>query len=142
MVSGATGGVGNLTTAILAQLGFAVAAGKDAAAFLLGLPEQPTATYLEQFPGSVASGAFAFHRDAFEAGGAPAELTQLYQADGYDKYIRAQAQRVEAGLLVSFTDAEDHPRSAVEMALRAAQTAAQTAEQAARAEAQTQRQHF
>ncbi|MVN75206.1 PAS domain-containing protein [Hymenobacter sp. HMF4947] len=109
-----------------------------AAQRMLGLPEQPATTYLAQFPGSVASGAFAFHRDAFEANGALAILEQFYQADGYDKYIRAQARRLDAGLLVSFTDAEDQPRTLVEIALREAQAA----EQAARAEAQAQRQRF
>ncbi|SFQ83496.1 sensor histidine kinase [Hymenobacter arizonensis] len=84
---------------------------------MLGLPAEPTATYLQLWPGTAASGAFAFHRDAFNSS-QPARLDEFYQADGHDLCIRAHACRLEGGLLVSFTDAADQPRTAVEEALR------------------------
>jgi signal transduction histidine kinase len=83
---------------------------------MLGLPAQPVATYRQVWPGSVASGAFAFHRDAFLSS-QPAQLDEFYHADGYNSCIRAHACRVNDGLLVSFTDASDRPLTAVEEAL-------------------------
>jgi signal transduction histidine kinase len=84
---------------------------------MLALPAKPAKSYLQVWPGSVASGAFAFHRDAFGSS-QPAELDQFYHADGYNTCIRARACRLENGLLVSFTDASDLPLTAVEEALR------------------------
>jgi signal transduction histidine kinase len=88
-----------------------------AAQRMLGLPAQPTATYLEQWPASVASGAFAWHRDALLTG-TSAGLDQFYQDQQLEKFIQAYACRLETGLLVSFTDGTDQPRTAVEDALR------------------------
>ncbi len=104
-----------------------------AAQRLLNLPAQPAVSYVQRWPGSQESGAFAFHRDTYLAG-TPAQLDQFYQADGYDLCLRAHATRLEAGLLVSFTDGGDQPRTLVEMALRESQAR----EQAARAEAEAQ----
>jgi signal transduction histidine kinase len=104
-----------------------------AAQHILGLPARPAATYLAQFPASLANGAFAFHRDALLAT-EPQYTEHHYQADGYDNYFRVAARRVGSGLLVSFTDTNDHPRSVVEDALRASQAR----EQQARAEAERQ----
>jgi PAS domain S-box-containing protein len=83
---------------------------------MLKLPAEPTASYLQVWPGSVASGAFAFHRDTF-LNSQPAQLDEFYHADGYDICIRAHARRAEGGLLVSFTDASGLPLTAVEEAL-------------------------
>ena len=104
-----------------------------AAQRMLDLPAQPAASYLEQWPGSVASGGFAFHRDTYLAG-TPGQLDQFYQADGYDMAVRAHAVRLEDGLLVSFTDGNDQSRTAAEEALRESQAR----ERAARAEAEAQ----
>lgn len=101
-----------------------------AAQRLLALPERPAATYLTQWPEAMASGAFAFLRDAWLAD-APAQHDELRLAEGTDPAIRAQARRLEAGLLLTFTVAD----SEVEAALRASQAR----EQAARAEAERQR---
>lgn len=62
---------------------------------LLGLPPHPAVTYLQQFPGSVATNIWTFHRDAFLAA-EPQHLRQYYQADGYDNYYIISAQRVGA----------------------------------------------
>jgi PAS domain S-box-containing protein len=70
--------------------------------------------------------------------GEPREYNINYQADGYDNYYRLAARRSGEGLLVSFTDTADQPRSPVEVALREAQAR----EQAARAEAEAQRQRL
>ena len=105
-----------------------------AAQRLLHLPARPPATYLQQFPGAVASGAWGFHRDAWLTG-EPRELRQNYQADGYDNYCVTVARRVGEQLLVSFTDTSDQERTTVEAALRASQAR----EQQARAEAEQQR---
>jgi signal transduction histidine kinase len=91
-----------------------------AAQRMLGLAAQPAATYLQQFPGSLTNGGFAFHC-ATLLSGEPGQFEVCYQADGYDNYFRVAARRVGTGLLVSFTDTADHPRSAVEQALRASQ---------------------
>jgi signal transduction histidine kinase len=104
-----------------------------AAQRMLGLPARPAATYLVQFPQALTNGAFAFHRDALGAT-EPQQFELHYQADGYDNYFRVAARRLGGGLLVSFTDTGDHPRSVVEEALRASQAR----EQQARAEAERQ----
>ena len=88
---------------------------------ILGLPAQPAVTHLEQFPASRTNGSLAFHRAAYLAGGAARQFELNYQADGYDNYFRVQGRRLGDKLLVAFTDTADHPRSAVEQALRASQ---------------------
>ena len=102
-----------------------------AAQRLLRLPAQPAATLGQQFPESRANGGLAFHRDTFLSG-EPGQFELRYQADGLDDYYQLAAQRVGAGLLVSFTTAADHQH-------RAAAAALQASEQAARAEAERQR---
>ena len=108
-----------------------------AAQRMLRQAARPTGTYLQLYPHALDTGVFAFHRDAFEAGG-PAELAVNYQADGLDNYFQLAARRVGQGLLVSFTDTANAPRTAVEEALRTSQTQAQ----AAHAEAERQRNQF
>ncbi|MDU0368763.1 PAS domain-containing sensor histidine kinase [Hymenobacter endophyticus] len=105
---------------------------------MMSMPEVPTVTHNQQWPHSIAHGTFQFHVDAFVSG-EPREYNINYQADGYDNYYRLAARRSGAGLLVSFTDTADQPRSPVEIALRQAQTAEKTAR--ADAEAQRQRLH-
>ena len=112
-----------------------------AAQRLLGLSAQPDVTFRQQFPGSVASGIWAFHHDAFLADG-PRELRQNYQADGYDNYYVVAARRVGEQLLVNFSDTSDHPRSAVEEALRDSQAREQEALAEARHQQQLLRQVF
>jgi signal transduction histidine kinase len=97
-----------------------------AAQRMLGLPAQPATTHVQQFPASLTNGGFAFHRDTFLSGEA-GQLEICYQADGYDNYFRVAARRVGGGLLVSFTDTADQPRSTVEQALRASQAREQEA---------------
>jgi PAS domain S-box-containing protein len=108
-----------------------------AAQRMMHMPERPTLTHKQQWPHSVAHGTFDFHVEAFLTG-EPREYNINYQADGYDNYYRLAARRSGEGLLVSFTDTADQPRTPVEMALRTAQVA----EKAARAEAESQRQRF
>ena len=108
-----------------------------AAQRMMRMPERPTLTHKQQWPHSVAHGTFAFHVEAFVTG-EPREYNINYQADGYDNYYRLAARRSGNGLLVSFTDTADQPRSPVEVALRDAQAR----EKAARAEAEAQRQRF
>ena len=105
-----------------------------AAQRMLGLPATATHTYLQQFPDTLGNGAFVFHRDTFVSG-QPGYYELNYQSDGYDNYFRVAGRRVGSGLLVSFTDTADQPRTDVETALRASQAR----EQAARAEAENQR---
>ena len=105
-----------------------------AAQRMMRMPEVPTVTHNEQWPHSKAHGTFQFHVEAFVSG-EPREYNINYQADGYDNYYRLAARRVGAGLLVSFTDTADQPRSPVEVALRESQAR----EQAARAEVERQR---
>ena len=104
-----------------------------AAQRLLGLPARPAVTYVQHFPDSLTNGAFAFHCAALMAT-EPQQLELPYQADGSDRFFRAAARRVGTGLLVSFADTSDLPRSAVEEALHASHMR----EQQARAEAQLQ----
>ncbi len=118
---------------------FAFAYLNPAAQQMLKLPPRPTVTYFQQFAQAATSenGGFAFQRKVFVTG-EPAFFELNYQADGYDNYFRAAARRVGVGLLVSFTDTADQPRTAVELALRESQTR----EKAARAEAEAQRQQL
>jgi PAS domain S-box-containing protein len=104
---------------------------------MMGMPARPTATHMQQWPQSKAHGMFQFHAEAFESG-EPREYNVNYQADGYDNYYRLAARRSGQGLLVSFTDTADQPRTAVEVALREAQAVEQTA----RAETDAQRQRL
>jgi signal transduction histidine kinase len=108
-----------------------------AAQQMMGMPEVPSVTHNEQWPHSIAHGTFQFHVDAFVSG-EPREYNVNYQADGYDNYYRLAARRAGTGLLVSFTDTADQPRSLVEVALREAQAR----EQEVRAEADAQRQRL
>jgi len=108
-----------------------------AAQRMLGQPARPGGTYLQHYPHTLATGVFAFHRQAFEAG-EPAQLKVNYQGDGLDNYFHLAARRVGQGLLVSFTDTADAARTEVELALRASQAQAQ----AAQAEADLQRQQL
>ncbi len=108
-----------------------------AAQRMMGLPEVPTRTHNQQWPQSIGHGTFAFHVDAFVTG-EPREYNVNYQADGHDNYYRLAARRAGTGLLVSFTDTADQPRSPVEVTLRESQAA----EQAARAEVEAERQRF
>lgn len=108
-----------------------------AAQQMLKLPAQPTQTALQVLPQSQQNGEFALHCEAFTSG-EPRYFDLNYQGDGYDSYFRAAARRVGEGLLVSFTDTTDQPRSAVEIALRESQAR----EQKARAEAEAQRQQL
>ena len=108
-----------------------------AAQRMMQMPERPTLTHMEQWPQSKAHGTFAFHVDAFESG-EPREYNINYQADGYDNYYRLAARRSGQGLLVSFTDTADQPRTAVEVALREAQAR----ERAALAATEKQRAHL
>ncbi|MGI4821125.1 MAG: PAS domain-containing sensor histidine kinase [Janthinobacterium lividum] len=105
-----------------------------AAQRMMAMPEVPRVTHNQQWPHSVAHGTFQFHVEAFETG-EPRDYNINYQADGYDNYYRLAARRAGTGLLVSFTDTADQPRSPVEQALRASQAR----EQAARAEVERQR---
>ena len=91
-----------------------------AAQRMMAMPEVPTLTHNQQWPHSIAHGTFQFHVEAFESG-EPREYNVNYQADGYDNYYRLAARRAGNGLLVSFTDTADQPRSPVEVALREAQ---------------------
>ncbi|MDF7814793.1 PAS domain-containing protein [Hymenobacter sp. YC55] len=91
---------------------------------MMNMPAQPTLTHRQQWPHSEEHGTFAFHVDAFVSG-EPRHFNVNYQADGHDNYYRLAARRSGEGLLVSFTDTADHPRSAVEIALRESQARTQ-----------------
>ncbi|ALW86898.1 hypothetical protein AUC43_18530 [Hymenobacter sedentarius] len=108
-----------------------------AAQRMMAMPVVPTLTHMGQWPHSKEHGTFQFHVDAFVSG-EPREYNVNYQADGYDNYYRLAARRAGSGLLVSFTDTADQPRTPVEVALREAQAA----EKAARDDAETQRQRL
>ncbi|KUG08709.1 PAS domain-containing sensor histidine kinase [Solirubrum puertoriconensis] len=104
---------------------------------MMRMPARPTLTHMEQWPHSKEHGTFDFHVDAYLTG-EPRSYNINYQADGYDNYYRLTARRAGEGLLVSFTDTADQPRSPVEIALRESQAR----EQAARAEIEAQRQQL
>jgi PAS domain S-box-containing protein len=116
---------------------FHIALLNPAAQRILSQPARPGGTYLEHYPHTLETGVFAFHRDVFESG-QPDRLHVNYQGDGLDNYFMLSARRVGEGLLVSFTDTADQPRSEVEIALREAQGQLQTAHRAA----QMQRQYW
>ncbi len=90
-----------------------------AAQRMMAMPEQPTVTHTQQWPQSKAHGTFDFHVEAFVSG-EPRHYDVNYQADGYDNYYRLAARRSGEGLLVSFTDTADQPRTPVEVVLREA----------------------
>jgi PAS domain S-box-containing protein len=108
-----------------------------AAQHLLGLPAQPAQTYFEQWPDSVTNGAFAWLRDIFLVG-TPARLDEYYYNTTQEKFIQAHGCRLEGGVLVSFTDGTDQPRTAVEDALRQSRAR----EQQARAEAEREKENL
>ncbi|UOQ68566.1 PAS domain-containing protein [Hymenobacter volaticus] len=95
-----------------------------AAQRMMNMPAQPTLTHRQQWPHSQEYGTFAFHVDAFMSG-EPRHLDVNYQSDGHDNYYCLAARRSGDGLLVSFTDTADHPRSSVEIALRESQARTQ-----------------
>ncbi|TVT42541.1 PAS domain S-box protein [Hymenobacter setariae] len=109
-----------------------------AAQHMLRLPERPAESFLALYPSAAAQeGVFAFYCDTF-LGGHLGRHQFNYQHDGLDGYFLLAAQRQGALLVVSFTDTNDQPRSAVEQALRESQAR----EQAARHEAERQRQQL
>jgi signal transduction histidine kinase len=109
-----------------------------AARQMLGLPARPTESFLTRYPSAATEeGVFAFYRDTFLDGQLGRHQFN-YQHDGLDGYFLLAAQRQGPLLVVSFTDTNDQPRTAVEQALRESQAR----EQAARQEAERQRQHL
>lgn len=105
-----------------------------AAQQMLRLPKCPTDTFLTLYPGAQETGIFAFYAAAF-ASGQTERYQSNYQRDGLDGYFYLVARRHGELLVVSFTDTNDQPRSAVEEALRQSQAR----EQQALAEAQRRR---
>ena len=105
-----------------------------AAQQMLRLPECPAESFLTLYPTAKQAGVFDFYREAFRSD-TVARRENLYQLDGLDGYYLLVAQRYQDLLVVSFTDTNDQPRSAVEDALRASQAR----EQAALAEVERQR---
>ncbi|MDB5234888.1 MAG: sensor histidine kinase, partial [Hymenobacter sp.] len=97
-----------------------------AAQRMLRLPPAPANSFLQQFPDTLTNGSFAYHRDTFLSGELR-NFEQYYQSGGYDNFFRVAGRRAGEGLLVSFTDTSDRPRSAVEEALRASQVREQAA---------------
>ncbi|MBW3130891.1 PAS domain-containing protein [Hymenobacter profundi] len=91
-----------------------------AAQQLLQQPEQPTETFLTLYPNAQPTGVFAFYCAAFRSGRVERHQ-MLYQHDGLDGYFQLVAQRHSELLVVSFTDTNEHPRTAVEEALRVSQ---------------------
>ena len=120
-------GAGELVDFIIAYL-------NPAAQRMVGQPARPAGTFLELFPLTLDTGSFAFHRDTFLSG-QPARHDVNYQGDGLDNYFQLSARRVGQGLLVSFSDTAQAPRTAVEVVLRESQAR----ERAARAETEAQR---
>ncbi|MGI4874101.1 MAG: PAS domain-containing protein [Janthinobacterium lividum] len=105
-----------------------------AAQQMLRLPECPAESFLTLYPTARTTGIFAFYRDAFLSG--QVERYQVdYQYEGLDGYFQLVAQRAGPLLVVSFTDTNDQPRTALEEALRTSQAREQTA----RAETELQR---
>jgi len=105
-----------------------------AAQRMLSLPERPAHTFLTLYPGAHETGIFAFYAAAFISGQTE-RYQSNYQRDGLDGYFFLVARRNGDLLVVSFTDTNDQPRSAVEEALRQSQAR----EQQALAEARRQR---
>jgi PAS domain S-box-containing protein len=106
-----------------------------AAQQMLRLPARPPQSFLTLFPHAVKKeGVFAFYRDTYLSG----QLARHhfnYQYDGLDGYFHLAAQPHGSALVVSFTDTNDQPRTAVEAALRESQAC----ERRARAEAEQQK---
>ncbi|OON71037.1 PAS domain-containing protein [Hymenobacter sp. CRA2] len=84
---------------------------------MLGLPECPTSSFLTLYPTAPAAGVFDFYRNALLSG-QEQRRTNNYQHDGLNGYYLLAAQRHADLLVVSFTDTNDQPRTAVEEALR------------------------
>ncbi|MDO7848089.1 PAS domain-containing protein [Hymenobacter sp. M29] len=105
-----------------------------AAQRLMGLSEQPGGSLRTRFPDTFANGVFGMYRQAFETK-EPGQLTLHYQADGLDNFFQVAARRHGAQLVVSFLDAAEGPRTAMEDILRESQAR----ERDARAEAERQR---
>ena len=91
-----------------------------AAQQMLRLPECPTESFRTLYPTAQEMGVFDFYRAAFLSN-TVARRQNLYQFDGLDGYYALVAQRYQDLLVVSFTDTNDQPRSAVEDALRESQ---------------------
>jgi PAS domain S-box-containing protein len=105
-----------------------------AAQRMLQLPPRPADSFLTRYPGAEPTGIFAFYRDAFLSG--QTERHNVYfRHDGLDGYFHLAARRQGTLLVVSFTDTNDQPRTAVEEELRRSQAR----EHAARAEAEAER---
>ncbi|MVN78813.1 PAS domain-containing protein [Hymenobacter sp. HMF4947] len=103
-----------------------------AAQQMLQLPERPEQSFLTLYPTARPTGVFDFYCQAFQA--ATVKRHQFnYQHDGLDAYFYLAAQRSGEVLVVSFTDTNEQPRSAVEEALRASQVREQAALAAAEA---------
>jgi len=100
---------------------------------ILRLPSRPTQTYRSLFPSNVPGGVLDFYRRVYETN-EPGDFELSYQFDGFDNFFRLSAKRVGQGLVVSFTDTANEPRTAVEEALRASQTREQQARAAAEEE--------
>ncbi|MBC6612153.1 PAS domain-containing protein [Hymenobacter sp. BT507] len=97
-----------------------------AAQQLLQLPAQPAETFLTLYPNARPTGLFDFYCAAFRSGSVERHQV-LYQYDGLDGYFHLVAQRHGELLVVSFTDTNEHPRTAVEEALRVSQAHEQQA---------------
>jgi len=91
-----------------------------AAQRLLQLPERPSESFLTRYPNARGEGIFAFYTGAF-ASGQTERYEANYQHEGLDGYFHLVARRSGERLVVSFTDTNDQPRSAVEEALRQSQ---------------------
>ena len=99
-----------------------------AAQRMLGQSQQPAESFLTLYPTALAEGVFAFYAAAFASG--QTERTQFYyQHDGLDGYYHLAARRSGEQLVVSFSDANDQPRTEVEVALRESQAREQVAHQ-------------
>jgi len=104
-----------------------------AAQRMLQLTERPAETFLTLYPTAQEEGIFAFYCAAFASG--QTERYQVnYQHDGLDGYFHLVARRSGELLVVSFTDTNDQPRSAVEEALRQSQAHEQQARRELEAE--------
>ncbi|MDO7854766.1 PAS domain-containing sensor histidine kinase [Hymenobacter convexus] len=105
-----------------------------AAQQMLQLPERPAESFRTLYPTAEAAGVFAFYRDAFFSDQVERRENN-YQFDGLDGYYLLVARRQGDVLVVTFSDTNDQPRTAIEQALRASQAR----ELKARAEAERER---
>ncbi|SDY53148.1 PAS domain-containing sensor histidine kinase [Hymenobacter psychrophilus] len=105
-----------------------------AAQRMLAQPARPTESFLSLYPHSLPTGIFAFYCEAFRTPGTQQRQFD-YRYEDLDGYYYLSARRHGPLLLVSFTDTNDAPRTAIEEALRQSQQA----EQQARAAAETER---